>query len=127
MIQYPDTAEATAAATAVRRYYQLVDANDVQSLLDLFTPDAVYHRPGYEPLVGRGDLERFYSADRVIATGEHSLTTLVAAGDRVAAHGEFSGTLKDGSQVSLRFADFFTARADGRFTRRDTFFFSAMV
>lgn len=115
------------AATVVRRYYTLVDAHDVDGLLDLFAPDAVYHRPGYEPLVGREELERFYSTDRVIASGEHTVRTLVTDGDQVAAHGEFAGTLKDGSPVSLRFADFFTVGADGRFARRDTFFFSAMV
>ncbi|MDH6108603.1 steroid delta-isomerase [Kitasatospora sp. MAP12-15] len=116
-----------AATTTVQHYYELVDANDIDGLLDLFTPDAVYHRPGYAPLIGRAELERFYSADRVIARGTHSLHTVVACDDEVAAHGEFSGTLKDGSQVTVRFADFFAVREDGRFARRDTFFFSPVV
>jgi ketosteroid isomerase-like protein len=115
------------ASTAVQHYYKLVDANDVDGLLDLFAPDAVYHRPGYAPLIGRAELERFYSADRIIAEGTHSLHTVIACDDKVAAHGEFAGTLKDGSQVTLRFADFFAVREDGRFARRDTFFFSPMV
>jgi ketosteroid isomerase-like protein len=115
------------ADTAVRHYYELVDAGDVDGLLDLFAPDAVYHRPGYAPLVGRAELERFYSTDRIIAEGTHALHTVVAAGDKVAAHGEFTGTLKDGNRVTLRFADFFAVRQDGRFARRDTFFFSPAV
>jgi ketosteroid isomerase-like protein len=64
------------AVGAVRRYYSLVDANDVAGIVDLFTDDAVYHRPGYEPLVGRQDLERFYREDRVIQAGAHRLTAI---------------------------------------------------
>jgi hypothetical protein len=33
----------------------------------------------------------------------------------------------DGSEVDLRFADFFTLDAEGRFTERETFFFAPMV
>jgi len=117
---------ATAVKTA-EHYYELVDDNDVVGLLGLFAQDAVYHRPGYPPLVGRTELERFYSADRVIAEGKHSLHSIVADGANVAAHGEFCGTLKDGSAANLRFADFFVVDQDGRFARRDTFFFSPMV
>jgi ketosteroid isomerase-like protein len=116
-----------AADEAVRQYYRLVDDDDVDGLLDLFAPDAVYHRPGYPPLNGRADLARFYGGDRVIAAGTHLLHMVVADGDQVAAHGEFSGVLKDGREVRLRFADFFAVGADGRFARRDTFFFSPMV
>lgn len=116
-----------AADKAVRHYYKLVDDNDVDGLLDLFAADAVYHRPGYEPLTGRDNLERFYRGERVIAEGTHSLHTVVVEGEQVAVHGEFSGVLKDGSSVQLRFADFFAVGVDGRFARRDTFFFSPMV
>lgn len=115
------------AVKTAEHYYALVDDNDVAGLLDLFAPDAVYHRPGYSPLIGRTELEQFYSADRVIAEGKHSLHSIVADGATVAAHGEFSGTLKDGSAAHLRFADFFVVGEDGRFARRDTFFFSPMV
>jgi steroid Delta-isomerase len=115
------------ADEAVRHYYRLVDENDVDGLLDLFAPDAVYHRPGYPPLNGSADLRRFYGGERVIAEGSHRLDTLVVEGGQVAAHGEFSGVLKDGQSVRLRFADFFSVREDGRFARRDTFFFSPMV
>jgi ketosteroid isomerase-like protein len=116
-----------AANAAVEHYYELVDSGDVEGLLGLFAPDAVYHRPGYPPLNGRAELKKFYSGDRVIAEGKHSLHTLVATGETVAAHGEFAGILKDGSSVHLRFADFFAVGEDGRFARRDTFFFSPMV
>lgn len=119
---------ATIDSTAtVLRYYDLVDAGDVPGLVGLFTPDATYCRPGYEPLVGHEGLERFYRQQRVIREGKHTVTTVVRQGDRVAVNGEFNGVLHDGRTASLRFADFFELDAEGRFTRRDTFFFAPLV
>ena len=84
----------------VLRYYQNVDADDVPALMDLFAPDAVYHRPGYPPMLGHADLRRFYSGERVIVEGRHSVERTMADGNRVAAHGEFAGTLKSGERLS---------------------------
>jgi ketosteroid isomerase-like protein len=119
--------EDVAPVSAVRRYYMLVDADDVMGLIGLFAPDARYHRPGYQPLTGRRELERFYREDRVIAKGAHTLTAIVAADRDVAVQGEFSGVLRDGRKASLRFADFFSFGADGLIARRDTFFFTPSV
>lgn len=117
----------TAPVSAVRRYYVLVDSGDVTGLISLFAPDARYHRPGYQPLTGRRELERFYREDRVIAKGAHSLTAIVADDRDVAVQGEFSGMLRDGRETSLRFADFFSFGADGLIARRDTFFFTPLL
>lgn len=122
-----DVASETAPVSAVRRYYVLVDADDVTGLIGLFAPDARYHRPGYQPLAGRDELERFYREDRVIAKGAHTLTAIIAADRDVAVQGEFSGVLRDGRETSLRFADFFSFGADGLIARRDTFFFAPLV
>ncbi len=111
----------------VRRYYELVDRADLDELVQLFASDTVYHRPGYPVLHGRDEVERFYRADRVIREGAHHLSTVVATGSEVAVHGEFRGVLRDGSDVVVRFADFFTLTDDGRFARRDTFFFAPLV
>ncbi len=108
-----DVTAETTPISAVRRYYQLVDADDVTGLIGLFAPDARYYRPGYQPLTGRDEMERFYREERVIAKGSHTLTAIVAAGRDVAVHGEFSGVLRDGRQTSLRFADFFCFGPDG--------------
>jgi steroid delta-isomerase len=116
-----------AGAELVRRYYELVDSGDVDRLVALFAPDAVYHRPGYEPRVGHAELNRFYRGERVIQQGRHTLTNLVTSDHRIAVEGEFSGTLKDGRQVSLRFADFFTEDGKGQIARRDTYFLEPLV
>ncbi|WP_447041114.1 nuclear transport factor 2 family protein [Streptomyces sp. DSM 118878] len=111
----------------IRRYYELVDAGDVPGLVNLFDEDAVYRRPGYEPLVGHAGLERFYREHRVIKEGRHTVATLVLHGDDAAVHGEFRGALHDGREVDLRFADFFTFSDANTFRSRDTFFFTPMV
>ncbi|WP_328930069.1 nuclear transport factor 2 family protein [Streptomyces sp. NBC_00190] len=111
----------------VREYYSLVDDGDIGGLIELFAPDAVYHRPGYEPMQGRADLERFYRTQRVIREGSHTITAIIQSGADVAVRGEFRGVLNDGRATSLRFADFFSLSPDGRFARRNTFFFAPLV
>ncbi len=112
------------AEEQVRTYYDLVDAGDVTGLVGLFTPEAPYFRPGHPlPFVGHAEITEFYTAGRVIAAGSHSLAQVVADPTGVAVHGEFRGVLKDGTKVAFRFADFFALASDGRFSRRDTFYF----
>nr|WSY54822.1 nuclear transport factor 2 family protein [Streptomyces sp. NBC_00886] len=114
------------AEAAVRAYYRLVDTDDVDGLLDLFAEDAVYHRPGYPAMRGHGELAEFYGGTRVIASGRHTLDQVVAQPSRIAVAGSFNGVLKDGTEVGLRFADFF--EFDGpRIVRRDTFFHAPLV
>ncbi|MFJ1767382.1 nuclear transport factor 2 family protein [Amycolatopsis sp. NPDC088138] len=111
----------------MRHYYRLVDRGDVEGLIALFDTDAVYHRPGYQPLHGHEELRHFYLEDRVIRDGRHDLDTVIASDDEVAVHGSFRGMLHDGNEVDVRFADFFTFQSDGSFSRRDTFFFAPLV
>src|SRR2546421_1076538 len=115
------------SAAMAHHFYACVDDNDVAGLAALFASESSYHRPGYEPLLGPEGITRFYSKDRVIRAGRHTLTTVLATDCDVAVRGEFHGELHDGSPVDLRFADFFSVGADGRFTRRETFFFAPLV
>ncbi|MFJ9418933.1 nuclear transport factor 2 family protein [Streptomyces sp. NPDC101227] len=117
-----------AKVAKVREYYRLVDATDVPGLIALFTEDAVYRRPGYAPMRGHRGLRAFYTGERVIESGRHTVTSVVVQGERSAVTGVFEGVLKDGSEVSLEFADFFLHDdADQRFRRRDTYFFAPLV
>jgi ketosteroid isomerase-like protein len=122
-----DGSAQTPAVSAVRRYYTLVDEGDVPGLVALFAPDAVYHRPGYPPLVGSAELTAFYLDQRIIREGRHTIASLVADSPHVAVQGTFAGVLHDGRTVDLRFSDFFTVGQDDRFTRRDTYFFTPLV
>lgn len=110
------------AEQAVRRYYALVDAGDVTGVVDCFAPDATYHRPDYDPMVGHAALTDFYGGERVIADGRHELDELVVDGRRVAVHGRFVGTLKDGSAARVGFADFWVLDDSGRAVTRRSFF-----
>ncbi|CAL9409700.1 nuclear transport factor 2 family protein [Streptomyces sp. ICN988] len=125
----PGTEETASAdpVHTVRAYYRLVDSGDVPGLVRLFAPDAEYHRPGYDKLTGRAELERFYREDRVIADGTHRLSKIVSQGRDVAVHGTFEGVLHDGTKTSVRFADFFSVNKSGTFSLRETFFYAPLV
>ena len=110
------------AEEAARRYYALVDAGDVDGVVGCFAEDAVYHRPGYAPMEGRAALAEFYGGERVIADGRHELDEVVVEGRRVAVHGRFVGTLKDGSAARVGFADFWVLDEADRATSRRSFF-----
>jgi ketosteroid isomerase-like protein len=116
-----------AAIRLVRRFYELVDTGDAAGLAALFAPDAIYERPGYGTMIGPEGLLRFYGSERTIASGAHTLTTVLADGPVVGVFGEFHGVLHDGRPIDLRFADSFTVRPDDLFARRDTFFFAPLV
>jgi steroid delta-isomerase len=105
----------------VRSYYRLVDACDYARMLELFADDAVYRRPGYAPLVGKSALAEFYLAVRVIDSGRHELLSILVQDDSAAVQGRFTGRLKDGTEVSLNFADFFRFHG-GRIVERNTYF-----
>jgi len=111
----------------VRTYYQLVDGGDIAGLVKLFAQDAVYRRPGYPSMRGRDELERFYREERVIKGGHHTVESMVSSRRRVAVAGSFAGTLRNGQDTTLRFADFFSFGPDGTFSQRDTYFFSPLV
>ncbi|MFV2198815.1 nuclear transport factor 2 family protein [Nocardiopsis sp. LOL_012] len=112
----------------VRQVYVRVDSGDIAGLLELFSEDVVYHRPGYPAIDGRDAFERFYRSARIIQEGVHTPDSVVLDGEGgVAVQGRFEGVLKDGRAVDLRYADFFQAAPDGRFRRRDTYFFAPMV
>jgi steroid delta-isomerase len=111
----------------VRRYYELVDRSEFDQLVALFSEDAVYRRPGYEPLIGRGALADFYRGTRVITAGQHRVITVICQDSRVAVQGQFSGTIRGNEPVDLGYADFFAFGADGLIRARDTFFFSPLV
>lgn len=117
----------TPIADRVHRYYSLVDDGDVQGVVGLFARDAVYRRPGYAPIIGQDGLDAFYRSERVIVSGCHTVHRLIAGLHEAAVEGEFRGRLKDGSEVDLRFADFFRLDKNLFFDVRNTYFFSPLV
>jgi ketosteroid isomerase-like protein len=117
----------SAALRQVHLLYQLVDAGDAAGIAQLLAPDAVYHRPGYEPMVGRERVFQFYHRERIIAEGRHLLETMIADEFQVAVNGQFLGTLRNGNPVELRFADFFEMDEHALIVSRRTFYFTHTV
>lgn len=111
----------------VRHYYALVDRGDVSGVIALFAERAVYERPGYEPIIGHDQLDDFYYNRRVIKHGRHEVTRIVSDIDSAAVEGVFVGTLKDGREVELGFADFFTINDELLISARRTYFYSPLV
>jgi ketosteroid isomerase-like protein len=105
----------------VTAYYAAVDAGDLEGLLALFDEEAVYRRPGYPPLEGRGALQAFYASDRIIAEGRHTISRVLVDGDLVATEGSFCGTARDGRPLAIRFSEVFRC-ASGRIVERSTYF-----
>lgn len=113
-------------AELARHYFGLIDEGKLRESVDLFAPGAEYRRPGHDPFVGRDAIAHFYCDLRPIREGAHRLTTVLQSGDEVAVAGEFHGRMNDGSDIHLKFADFFRVGQDG-FDRRETFFFAPLV
>lgn len=111
----------------IRALYSLVDAGDLDGLAALFAEDARYTRPGYPELVGRTAIDRFYRQDRVIASGQHTLESVMTSGDEVAVRGSFDGLLRDGRPVAHRFAEYFALNSARQVVMRETFFAVAHV
>lgn len=111
---------------SVRRYYTTVDTLGAAETVALFTSDAVYRRPGYAEMRGRGALAHFYGAERVIAGGRHTIEAILIDGASAAVRGLFRGVLRDGKDVDVGFADFMRFE-DGLIADRTTYFYNPAV
>lgn len=110
----------------VNRYYTTVDAGDADATTALFASDASYDRPGYPTMIGT-QITDFYHGERVIETGAHSVQEVIVDNDRAASRGVFNGRLKDGTETSVGFADFFLFDAEGLIAERTTYFYQPAV
>jgi ketosteroid isomerase-like protein len=120
------TPTARSATDLVTGLFDIVDGRRWDELVEVFTPDAVYDRPGYDPLVGLDRIVRFYERERIIATGRHSVTRVVSDLGAAACWGRFVGTGRDGRPLDEEFADTYAVR-DGRIAHRKTYFYRPAI
>ncbi|CQH50501.1 DUF1486 family protein [Halobacterium hubeiense] len=106
-------------AERVHEYYDAVDADRIDDLLDLFADDVVYDRPGQPPIEGKAELEAFYREGRPLEDGSHTVHDVLVDGSRAAVRGTFSG-VQDGEDVEFGFADVHVFE-DGRIAERYTY------
>lgn len=112
---------------AVQGYYDALDREDIDAVLDYFSGEILYRRPGYQPITGLEGLRAYYTKDRLLASGRHVVRALVVEGQTVAAHGTFEGELKSGERTTTGFAAFFTFDGGGRISEHTTYFFVPAV
>jgi ketosteroid isomerase-like protein len=115
-----------AAKTCLREMFQAIDARDWETLAGFFHPELVYERPGYESLVGAERVLRFYRDERIIADGIHELDGIIIENGAGACWGSMRGTLKDGSDAYVRFADVYAFEGP-TLRRRTSYFFEPSV
>ncbi|WP_255167900.1 nuclear transport factor 2 family protein [Natrononativus amylolyticus] len=104
----------------VREYYDRVDREDVEGLLELFADDVRYDRPGQAAIEGIEALRAFYERDRPLEDGSHEVVHVLVDGRHVAVRGRFSG-VQGGDRVAFGFADHHEFDADGLIANRWTY------
>lgn len=118
--------QAVAPQTFVHELFRVIDSRDFDRLREICHPDVVYERPGYEPFRGIDRLLQFYRDERIIASGAHHLTAVLASGTHGACWGRFLGLHRNGAPLDVEFADTYELE-DGRIRRRKSFFYQPSV
>lgn len=110
--------------STVAEYYRRIDQNDMDWVVSLFSPDAVYER-AEASYSGLSEIGRFFREQRLIR-GVHQIDTLVANsdadGDVVVAVGRFDGTGRHGDPKSVGFADVWRFDTEGLVKKRQSYF-----
>jgi ketosteroid isomerase-like protein len=110
----------------ITNLFAFVDSSDWQSLPDIFHPEIIYERPGYQSFVGIDRLLLFYRDERIIHSGKHHIENIASDKNCAACWGRFIGVGKNGSQIDVLFADTYSFKMGKIYTRR-THFFTAAV
>ena len=82
-------------------------------------------RPGCEPFAGKPAILDFYLTKRIISLGQQLVEKMLSDGVNIAYWGSFSGVVKNGRDLSMRFADVCRIR-EGEIDLRGTFETSAI-
>ena len=106
--------------------FKAVDSRDWATLSNIFHPEIVYERPGYEPFAGIDRVMQFYERDRILISGKHYIEHIVIEGNSGACFGRFIGIKKDHSAADERYADVYLFK-DGMIKTRKTYFFRSAI
>lgn len=110
----------------VHDLFRVVDGRKWDDLAQVFAEDAVYERPGYEPLLGLERIRYFYEHERIIADGRHLVDHVTGAPGAAACWGRFRGVSRTGEPLDEGFADTYVVR-DGRIAHRRTYFWRPAI
>lgn len=105
----------------VHRYFERMNASDIDGIVELFSPDAHVN----SPFLGRVDVSSFFrklgkasSASRLTVFD----ILLGKNGDSAAAHFEYDWTLSNGDQVTFQGIDYFSFDQSGNFKSMSIFY-----
>ncbi len=106
--------------------FEAVDTEDWNTLERYFHPQAVYERPGHEPMLGRDQVLDFYRNIRNVRHGNHQVTDIITNKENIVCQGRFSCVTKDGSRLTVEFSDFYLLNR-GKILRRKTYFHAPVI
>ncbi|MFH5802142.1 nuclear transport factor 2 family protein [Haladaptatus sp. CMAA 1911] len=106
--------------TAIRSYYDYVDAEEYEALFDLFASKIVYHRSGQPTIRGFQDFKEFYLTHRPLSEGSHTVDELHVDDRSVVVRGRFEGILRD-EHIKFGFADVHHFNEQGLISERWTY------
>jgi uncharacterized protein len=106
----------------INETYAIIDTAAYSRLEEVFDPNVVYERPGFDSIFGLVALREFYFTLRDVSTGTHELFEFFECERGVATYGEFHGRSKKGRKLHEQFVDVFLFGRD-LVVARKTFFF----
>jgi ketosteroid isomerase-like protein len=102
--------------TTIVRFLRAVDDQDWGAVEAMLHPDAEFEMPALPPFRGRDRVMSYYRGARPVVSSEHVLESIVVDGERAACWGRVTGRRKDGSELSILFAEVMQFE-DGRIRR----------
>ena len=105
--------------SVVRQYYERVDSNDMDWVIELFSDTARYVRAD-RVLDGKDSIAHFYLKTRKIR-GRHTICGMWINGYGAVVKGIFCGVGIDGQVKDVGFSDFWVFNEDGFVQQRQTY------
>jgi ketosteroid isomerase-like protein len=97
----------------VKTYLELVDSGRYEELSPLLSEKVVYQTIiGRAPIVGASKLIQYYKETRVVGSGVHGVTGIIAEDNKIAVLLRMKGVMKDGSKIEFEAVDLFTFKGD---------------
>lgn len=106
----------------LQEMFQAIDSKEWSVLPRFFAAEAVYERPGYEPLRGLDVILRFYTNERIVRDGCHHIEGFVLHENLASCWGTFDGVSHDGQELHERFSDVYEIGEEKIVHRRTHFF-----
>ena len=106
--------------------FDAIDREDWLALSRVLHEDIVYHRPGYDALIGRTAVLHFYREVRTLCEGKHHILGAAFSGQLGASWGRFTGRTRAGASANIEYAEWYRF-SDGAVVERKSYFFTPLA